>query len=213
MPSTIKHDFMKELSVAEARAILDEAVKRHRKEIAKRNKAFQALPDYKKRVVIAQDVLDQLEARRLIPTYGTYLSPGDKVEHDYFDSYGDHYDEDREVSEALDGAKCEVCGIGSLFIAAVDRANGCTVGDLGSPNSDSAMRNYLSDWFADDQLSMIEAAFEGRFIDWSAGDSGLHEYSPEIRQAIAFTRRTTSPTARIKKIMNNIIENKGTFKP
>jgi len=187
------------ISIERARTALAAAIKRDRD---RRNKAFRRLSDGEKRVTIAGDVLDQLDAKRFVPTFGTYLEVPFSVETKF-------YDGNLKVDEVLSGVTCEVCGIGSLFVAAVDRANACTVDDMQSPSDDEFMREYLGEWFSREQLEMIEAAFEGRQI-WILGFSSIKD---SFKKCVRFTSRVKSPEGRLRKIMRNIVENKGVFVP
>ncbi len=196
-------------SVEEARAILEAAIQRQETETRKRNRAFQRLSGVQKRVTVAQDVLEQLALRRLLPTFGTYLKVSDDVDLKF--RSGDEEHEELQVHEVLAGNSCHVCGIGSLFVAAVDRADSCKVGDMSSTDDAGFMRSYLEDFFSMEQLVLIEAAFEGRLI--SVDGTDFDDDSPEVLAAIAFTKKLTSPAGRLKKIMGNIIEHNGTFRP
>ena len=109
----------------------------------------------------------------------------------------------------LMGVQCQVCGIGSLFVAAIDRVNQCTPSDMRRDlNNSHFMRKYLKEWFDGDQLRMIEAAFEGADININ----GWHPSEP-VRRAIKFTDLIKTPEGRLKKIMRNIIANHGEFLP
>lgn len=205
--ATTKQQIIDRLNVSEARAALEGALKREQGLIKKRNAEFKALPDRKKRIVIAQDVLNQLATKRIVPTFGTYLEVS--YEHrDRFDLYSDKYDKNTKVNEALSNATCEACGIGSLFVAAVDRANACVVGDMQDENDDNFMREYLNEWFDQRQLTLIEAAFEGRIID----NNEMDYDDEEVKRAIRFTKDVKTPTGRLKKIMGNIVKT-GSFVP
>lgn len=204
-----KKQVIDRMSVSEARAALEAAIARNNKETERRNRQFARLSNARKRVVIAQDVLDQLDLRRLVPTFGKYLEVPDEVAQKF--SSWDDDDESIQVHEALDGVSCKVCGIGSLFVAAVDRANECTVADMDQPQNDYFMREYLGDFFDLEQLVLVEAAFEGRLIN--SMETDLTEYSPEVLAAIRFASKVRSASGRLKKIMQNIVDNGGTFVP
>lgn len=206
-----KKQVIDRLSVSEARAALAAAVERNNRETERRNQAFAKLSDARKRVVVAQDVLDQLRLRRFVAPTGIYLQPATEEAKDQFDSY-DEESSKKPVHELLEGVKCQVCGIGSLFVAAVDRANACTIEDMDhSYENSNFMREYLGEFFSDEQLVLIETAFETELIH--SGGTGLNRFSPKVEAAIAFGEKSTSAEKRLKRIMENIISNKGTFKP
>lgn len=202
--SITKKQVISKLSVFEARKALEDALEREKKAISKKNKEFRRLPDYKQRMTIAKDVLDQLKIKRFIPKFGTYFNTNDPQVNENFAN-----NDSCQVNEVLAGVKCEVCGIGSLFVAMVDRANDCSVSELPEINSGDFMRDYLEQWFRGRQLDLIEVAFEGRIIDARELDYD----DSDVIDAIKFTKNIDSPDDRIKKIMKNIIENEGTFIP
>ena len=57
--------------------------------------------------------------------------------------------------------------------------------------------------------SALTAAFEGRQI-WSLGFSSIKD---SFKKCVRFTSRVKSPEGRLRKIMRNIVENKGVFAP
>jgi hypothetical protein len=206
-----KKQVIDRLSVSEARAALEAAIARTNKATEKRNRAFAKLSGSRKRITVARDVLEQLRLRRFVATTGTYLQPTTVEAQRQFNSFDDDSDK-RPVHEVLEDVKCQVCGIGSLFVAAVDRANACTIKDMNHSYENSGfMREYLGGFFSDEQLVLIETAFEKFLVD-SLG-TGLDEWSPEIHAAIAFGAKYSNAEKRLKSIMENIIEHKGTFVP
>jgi hypothetical protein len=206
-----KQQVISKMSVAEAQAALEQAIERNRKATEKRNREFNKLPDARKRVVIAEDVLQQMKAKRFIAKLGTYIGVPYSVK-EKFESSGEGEGEPAPLHEVLEGVQCEVCGIGSLFVAAVDRMNECSVSDIDAVDDDRFMREYLGGFFEEDQLVLIEAAFEGRFI--RRGSTGYAEWSSEVTDAIRFGNSAGEDAAkRLRKIMKNIVDNKGTFVP
>lgn len=206
-----KKQVIDRMSVSEARAALDAAIARNNKETEKRNRAFAKLSGSRKRITVAQDVLDQLRLRRFVATTGTYLQPTTVEAKRQFNSFDDDSDK-RPVHEVLEDVKCQVCGIGSLFVAAVDRANACTIKDMDHSYENSGfMREYLGEFFSDEQLVLIETAFETELIN--SLNTGLSRSSPEVYAAIRFGEKYSNAEKRLKSIMENIIANKGTFSP
>lgn len=206
-----KKQIIKGMTVAEARAALAAATDRSNKAMEKRNAAFARLSDARKRVTVAQDVIDQLRIRRFKAEPGNYL----RLESDAEDKFH-RFDDDGEslgVHEVLDGVKCHVCGIGSLFVAAVDRINQCTVGDMQhSYDNPQFMRDYLGEFFPEDQLVLIETAFEMDLVN-PLGTGWIWESHP-IQDAIKFGKKTsTNANKRLKHIMQNIVQHNGTFVP
>lgn len=154
-----------------------------------------------KRVALAKDVLAQLEAQRIIPTFGLY----------------------RRISN--DGA-CEVCALGSMMVACCDTDSRSNM--LCSPEP---IIDCLEPLFSESELAVIEAAFEGDTgmpvarglrmrlaplnetqIDTAATAFGPHAddntCESELLELAAQQARD-----RLKAIMTNIIAHEGMFVP
>lgn len=162
-------------------------------EIAKRNLQFVKASAAQKRVIIAQDVIRALESRQLMAESGTYIDNVRLTDDDKIES-------------------CTVCALGAVFVCSVQRDQevldtGETLSDLAdyctSPN---AMRAQLEPYFGDEQLRLIESAFEG-------DDFGAATTSAKTERAIKYFNRTGDDDKRLIKIMKNVIANNGTFKP
>lgn len=124
------------------------------------NEAFRTASRERRRVMLAEDVLKQVEMRRLVAK-STYLS-FQGCEGSY-EEISRHPDRDYDLRELLrDKDVCEVCGIGALFLAAVER-----VDDIGLKTYIQKYRNgivhYMRDrhnLFDDLELEYIEHIFE-----------------------------------------------------
>ena len=127
------------------------------------------------RVVVARDVIQQLNEKRLVARKGIYMRIPDFADSDdrwrpgrrYGDMFLAEIPREESVKKVLAGKTCEVCAIGALFVARVDQVNGVTVGAMNrDANNDRFMRHFLGTMFSRDQLSLIELAFEGKgFLD------------------------------------------------
>lgn len=175
------------------------------------NEEFLSLPKDKQRVEIARDVLRHLVTHKLVATNGSWLrNPAIDMT---------KYDLNTQVKSVLEPLeRCQVCALGGLFASAVLRANATTVEDyiplyakedkaLYIPDNSyyiladfTTISAYLSRFFDQDQLKDIESAFE-------RGEGGVAEdllaqyYAPDV----------DDPEDRMRLIMNNIIDNNGTF--
>jgi len=140
----------------------------------------------KMRVSIAKDVLKMIAADKIEPTHGTYL---DGV------GVGSFSKTSRAQLDAkLKRAKCEVCALGSLFVAEVIKNDKLTCGIFAQASDldrQGAMRERLAPFFTVEELESIEGAFEGR----DYGD------------------KPCGATDTLTKIMNIIIKNDGEWKP
>ena len=151
----------------------------------RRARAFKKLTPSAKRVAIAKDVIAQLNTKRLTATRGVYIEMGAKKVR----SSG------QQVCELTAGVSCQVCALGAMFVAGVERADDLSVADLGfrrnelfsGDNGDGAY-SYLKRFFKYDQLRAIEKHFEG-WGEVSCGEADV----------------------RMLQIMENIVKNRGRF--
>ncbi len=179
--------------------------------VAAERRRFNRLKPADKRVEIARDVLAQLREGKIIAETGLWvetLSVGDLTE---------------QVCDVVSGTNCQVCGVGALFVAAVKKADKLKVNQLlevkesidrlepeyGDSEDDivhgsvvgADCYRYLKQWFSKPQLNAVEAAFE-------AGQGAVTENAARY-----FAPDVDDSSERMRLIMENIIVNKGTFKP
>lgn len=171
-----------------------------------KEKPFEKQTKAEKRVTIARDVLSQLDVR-LIATEGVWVGSKDSRRLPI------GKDINAEVcSLTRKQKKCEVCGIGALFVASVERADKLKVSaledlrglEMATPGdftgiSESDCFDYLKRFFDDDQLDAIESAFE-------RGEGTTHHDSRDFAAAV------DNAADRMRLIMENIVANKGRFK-
>jgi hypothetical protein len=203
------------------KAQLIEDMKREAKRVRDRNYRFRKMTPERQRTTIAQDVLDLIAAEKIVAASGTYLEFDEDVEVKYFggDGWDDDLDEYMEC-EPIESAKdvqlhrlieespsCEVCGIGACFVAAVRRADKAKVGDMSHSNDDAFMRQYLSQWFSRNQISLIECAFEQSTCFNRGGDP----MQLQAERAMRFGQQFDDDTDRLEAIFKNIVANNGTF--
>lgn len=170
-------------------------------EIGRRNRVFGRAERAKKRILICEDVIRQIQANQLSATRGSYCNPKSKVNA----SGGADL---RTQLLAGNVPVCRVCAIGALMVAGTLYVNTSTVNDLlydfrDGQDSDFVTKQ-LRKYFSSTQLHLIECSFEM----WGA-DSITMSY----RTAYKFGKRFEKNEDRLIAIMNNIIENNGTFKP
>jgi hypothetical protein len=94
---------------------------------------------------------------------------------------------------------CGVCALGALFVAKVMRTDDCPF-HLESYGRDEVSTKLVS-LFSDEQMDLIESAYE------------LYGNQSEPGSAAAFGAKFKAGKPRLKAICQNIIENKGKFKP
>lgn len=229
---------VKPLSSARKKQLAEQKLRR---EINRRNKLFAAADNAGKRVLIAKDVIEQLKLRRFKAQPGTWVNFGTAL-HEKWDE-AQHINEHgtsalnvlsenvREKFLAKKMPSCSCCALGSMFMSCTLLNNQTTVhqlniasSDLGdaieSPKSyedDGVFSNGLIKFFSAAQLKLIEHAFEGEggyFYEWPYDDGGQPVKRSASKMA-AMRWRDKYPDAkkRLIAIMQNIIDNNGTFKP
>lgn len=166
--------------------------------VAKENDKFRKTTKAKKRVMIAEDVI-QLLKPNIIEAESIYIS----INYDDIDPDNKLRKEFRKS----EGTFCEVCALGSAFLCGELRMNP-EAGLIDTENTEwYNMRgnSEISKIFAKKQLCMIEAAFELT----NEGELSM----PQNNKSKDFGRGFERGNPRLTAIMQNIIDNKGTFKP
>ncbi len=203
-----KKNTTKKLSKKELKEKLAKSVKTHNRKVAADNAAFDKLKPAEKRVAIARDVLKHVASRRIIPTHGAWV-----------DSTGSgalvsakNIKKDPELQELFASMKsCNACALGGMFMCAVEKADNLKVSDLQDVKVDGNIYeagveqedvfDYMKKFFSVDQLTMIESAFEKN--EGACYDEAGDDFAPDVEDA----------ADRMRLVMENIIVNKGTFKP
>lgn len=182
------------------------------REIARRNRIFRKATAAKKRVLIAKDVLEQLEAGKIQAATGSFLRIN------RFSAHVSNYDAvNKESLQAVylrgDIERCDACADGALMLSCTLFNNKYSTGagfynlDLWI-NSEKPMKNKLNVIFSRSQLRLIENAFE-----MGVGAFKKFKKTPKAAKAIQFGGRFSTSKNRLKAIMKNIVKNRGTFVP
>lgn len=174
-----------------------------------------------KRVAIARDVLRQLAARKFIAESGVYCSIDDADAQKIDATSSD------DLQKALKKVKrCNVCALGAAFVSSVLKFDEMPINLSGIGASPKyadgsqyvdtevdtiAMRIHLRKIFSAKQLAIIECHFEGwgqvtdsMFMPQSQGVAGSDK-------AVAFHNKHPNAKKRLAVIMQNVIDNGGTF--
>lgn len=188
------------------------------KTIVASNAEFKKMSKPQKRVRIAQDVLAQIKARRLVPVRENgYICDAEGVENQAPDT---------EVSAVAERVtSCQVCGIGSLFVVGIQRDESLKLGDLndvkerlnnpgtypatafGLDNVDQKdIHKFLGKYFTKSQLQLIEDVFE-------TDATYLDEDGDEESASERFAAKYPEDEERLVAIMKNIVKNEGVFIP
>lgn len=170
-------------------------------EIKRRNTRFDRASAAQRRVMVAQDVIDQLKIGRMSACTGTWV-----------DAYDNTVDgtADANLQKAVLGneVSCEVCGLGSLMVSLVLFKNKVKTEDaeyLNPTSEDSdAPDAGLSAVFSQEQMELIEIAFE-------QGEGAYDVETAVHRAAQAFGEQHEDENQRLRAIMTNIVQHKGEF--
>lgn len=168
-------------------------------------------PDWVQRVIIAKDVIAQIEAERYFAKGGSYIRISE--EDDYRGS----------VKENFQNIKhCKVCALGGCFLSIVRFKNNVDFDELTDIGAmqfahNNKFKQILTSIFSIQQLILIENAFEnGWFGESPIFGSYDEKYSvsrQDKHEAWEFGQQFSNQNDRLIAIMQNIIDNKGTFKP
>lgn len=181
--------------------------------INKTNEKFKNATKAQKRVMIAKDVLEQIKTNRYLAKSGKWVET--------------NFSKKSKVSEICDSPEisiqdifkdktiesCNVCALGGLFMSCINLNNNTTLEDFNQETSnlgdiidvDDKISNKLNRIFTRNQLILIEQYFE---------EGGGYFYRDDDCDLLdSFVDTYPDEQDRLKAIMENIIENKGTFKP
>jgi hypothetical protein len=169
----------------------------------KKETSFSKLSESEKRIVILKDALKHLKAKRISAETGCVM-----------EVIGAAKDElsTRQLQEIIKEKSCKVCQRGALLFSMVWRSNNFIVDpaktsfnyantSFGSfHGEDELVDPFLETLFSEDQLKLMESAFER---------TTLHG-QPKARD---FGEQYDSDDDRMEAILKNAIENEGIFKP
>jgi hypothetical protein len=179
------------------------------KKINKLNAEFKKATKAQKRVMIAQDVLDQLKAKRYVAESGCWVQPNI---HSAWEQKLSHHDSVQELFIEQKIESCNVCALGGLFMSCTNFNNNTLLEDLDFASSELGdlieevkLSNKLNSIFSVKQLKLIEVYFEG--------NDGYFYKNREYDTVKAFYIKYPSDKKRLQLIMENIVENEGTFVP
>ena len=188
----------------------------------KKKVSFEKLSPSQKRVTIAKDVIAQIKLGRYIADSGSYIA-----NINFKNNLGDDEMHNKDIKKNFGKIKsCTVCAMGACLMSATKFANKLSFGDVGDSVRDlvnDKVKDLFSKLFSPEQLLLIETAFEGGGDD-TDGDSRVaydlfdldrnqFEGSDFLQPSDEFRNNYYESEKRLIAIMENIIKNKGTFKP
>jgi len=164
-------------------------------------KKFTKMTAAQKRVAIAKDVLKQIKAGRVRIHMGSYLK--------YIQCPVEDFTTFNQSTLLADETVCRVCAVGAAIVSGLRLFNGAEVGDL--EGDGLAAYNAISRWFSKKQSALIEQAFEDSCAFAITREALNSEW--QSKKASEFKNRRPNKRSRAISIFQNIIDNKGLFKP
>jgi hypothetical protein len=175
--------------------------------IKRENAKFKACTKAEKRVMIAKDVLAQLKSGRINPESGVFVELGHAIAAKLNQIDEDTRDGIQLQDFLLSVPVCNTCALGAMFVCTVERANKISLSESGFTDFGGAepeeLLEYMGRYFSASQLKLIEVAFEHGTGYFGHGPQEAREWSSEY----------TTDTDAMRAIMQNIVDNDGTFKP
>lgn len=189
---------------------MKEAAAKIRRRLKDRERRFQKMAPHRKRIAIAKDVIMQTMVGGLIrPKAGVYLTL--KGDTSIVGPCAPDSSKKIELVDALNDGKvtgCTACALGSMLVCTALRRDNVSVAAAEACFGKSIGKE-LSDFFHIEQIEMIECAFERSYMHAHYD----RMYSTPIMNAIKFGAKYRWPGQRLRAIMQNIIDNDGTFIP
>lgn len=202
----------------------EKALANKARQIAKSNKKFANATKAEKRVLIAQDVIAQIEAKIMIGASGNYVKNINLIEGSVWDMDDDGVKENYEKI-----ASCNVCAMGACVMSVTKFNNKLLFSDTREIEDNKKAQGLMAELFSKKQLYLIESAFEGVDDDCIrlAINMGYNpkQITDKEKEAcnVFYTHFGGLPnhvsggdvveTKRLLAIMKNIVKHKGTFKP
>ena len=176
-------------------------------------KEFNQLSAPEKRILIAKDVIKQIELKRYLAKSGSY------IELPYTGKYRTLYNTNLDIKQNFEEIdNCEVCAMGACILSLTKIKNKLNFSDIGgtvtSLNKEK-VKSLFNKTFTPRQLLMIETAFEkGTTGDKLGREFYNHRLTlDEIFKCLNYAKKYSSSKSLLIAIMQNIIDNKGMFIP
>jgi len=179
------------------------------KKVSKTTQKFLALTKPEQRVVIAKDIIAQLDSKFIKAKRQTYVDLNLKSGTNEF----------LDVQANLDKVKnCTACAVGSMMICITKFANTLNFHQLEEMSWDHDALKLLKKIFPPNQLKLIEYSFEGSDMyakSLAENKMNVSSLTSVEKKKIDLFRKGVKGGAEgmLKKIMENVITNSGKFKP
>lgn len=157
-------------------------------------------------VAIARDVLEQLRLKRYAAKQDTYVQVFSEEGMLCSQRYDDEGDKSfKDFFAEKQRTTCKVCALGAAFVSLVNLKNDCSVNEMVADID----RDRLEDIFGNDNLNLMESAFE----KCEMGNSMMiDEDEHSLEAAGDWGNQYAYSNERLRAIMLNVIRNNGDFK-
>lgn len=167
---------------------------------------FLKLPPFLQRMLIAQDVINRLDAQKIVPLNGSVFGSW---------TSGSYVHGEVSPQDFINNNSCEACAKGALVCSWVGNFNEVTWREIRRTSSDvvnaakydTFYPKELVEIFGANVLDLIEFAFEG--TSYAYHNHG-YRVKRESRDS-AFIRINSPYFGDLRAIMQNIVDNKGEF--
>lgn len=177
------------------------------------SKQFAKLSKPQRAFLVAQDALKQLP--KLKVKAGSYIDGKITLPKTHSSKNAQ-----RHIAKIV--KKCDVCALGACLVSKIKLFNKVTLNDLALETEENvswftldseAIPALLGDIFSDEQMLLVEAAFEGAphvAIDFPDNDALFDAY---MARAESYGRAYPNARDRLRAILLNIVRNNGLFLP
>jgi hypothetical protein len=185
-----------------------------------KNAQFEKASAAMKRVMIAKDVIEHVKVKNIKANRGAYFEGGEYPE------IGETTKAKVSLQEVMPKMElCSVCALGGMFYSSIAINNKFKAdvidkreGEIDTEFDGDDVRKKLGKFFSKYQMALIESAFEGTDYSYENDIEDMSDARElEFEKATDFCRKNNGERIDSKKaiikIMNNIIENEGKFKP
>lgn len=185
--------------------------------IEAKNALFAQASPTKKRVLIAQDVINSIRASQYTADTGIWCKLNTNKE--LSNQRGEQL---QHLLQDTANTSCRVCALGACFTSAVKLGNDQLIDDhivanhganLSENDAPPSRNRIIKRYFTPDQSKLIELAYEQGNGWYKLENVRGKEVLAISKKAVAFGRKYQDDSGRMIAIMENIVKNNGTFKP
>lgn len=183
-----------------------------------------------RRIAVLKDAIKQIKAQKIIADPGSVVNLPTTIK------WGNSIDLQGSLKDVFKNKSkdqyCSCCARGALLVSTVHKENDFTLDEMnncyGSYGSDRVTDKRLLRLFSEEQLALMENAFEYRHqqydseeeavemgdpLDWYYGINYGIISNKKALKSLEFGKKYEDDTARLLAIFKNAVRNDGIFKP